>query len=302
MVLGWLSPPVLRASAPRVALFGCLLLMVALLDYVVPAITGPVPGWIVPRPPEVMITKLPMHLTLVSVFAGLGRFGRQLLQHQRANAALALMQARADRAHTQAVKARLQPEFLTHCLAAISRRMREDPEAADRLLLDVSDLLRQTLARLSPGPVPLYREVEYLETYFNVARATGRTDARLRPEIDPALQSALIPSASLSALLERLEARCLPCMAGGDVTVSSIRGRHDSIAIHMACGRSRPPTATEPRGNSPRYSLVEHLEQELGVHIREAADASCCAVWLELPLVLDPAGDLSGLATGASAS
>ncbi|HVE78844.1 MAG TPA: histidine kinase, partial [Gemmatimonadaceae bacterium] len=95
------------------------------------------------------------------------------------------LEAALSRSRLDALQARLQPHFLFNTLNAISALVRADPEAADRMIGHLSDLLRAVLARAGTSEVPLSEELALVDAYLAIERA--RLGARLRTglEVDP---------------------------------------------------------------------------------------------------------------------
>ena len=73
------------------------------------------------------------------------------------------LQTRLAQAQLQVLKMQLQPHFLFNTLHAISTLMHKDVEAADQMMAQLSDLLRQTLENVGVQEVPLKKELEFLE-------------------------------------------------------------------------------------------------------------------------------------------
>jgi two-component system, LytTR family, sensor kinase len=72
-------------------------------------------------------------------------------------------------ARLEALTAQLQPHFLFNTLQGVSTLIRRDPEAADRMLTRLSDLLRDVLLRGDRQEVPLEEELDVLAPYLDIA-------------------------------------------------------------------------------------------------------------------------------------
>ena len=96
----------------------------------------------------------------------------------------------------------LHPHFLFNTLNAIAALMREDVEAADVMLARLGDLLRVTLATADVPDVPLRRELELVEMYFDIQRA--RMGDRLTTRVSAAAETldARVPTLLLQPLVE----------------------------------------------------------------------------------------------------
>jgi LytS/YehU family sensor histidine kinase len=102
----------------------------------------------------------------------------------------------------QALKMQLHPHFLFNTLHSISALIPRDPEAADAMLGQLSDLLRLTLDRIGTQEVPLKEELDFVQKYVEIERA--RFGERLQVEFDiaPETLDALVPNMLLQPLVE----------------------------------------------------------------------------------------------------
>jgi two-component system, LytTR family, sensor kinase len=112
------------------------------------------------------------------------------------------LEARLAATRLQLLQMQLQPHFLFNTLNTISELVHENPEAADRMIGGLSDLLREALAASSARDVPLARELAMLNQY--VAIQTARFGDRLHVVVEaaPAALQARVPSLTLQPLVE----------------------------------------------------------------------------------------------------
>jgi hypothetical protein len=280
LLIGWASSSDRRFSALRDAVWGLSLFPLALSDTLIDWA-----GWRGP-PIDAVVAQLSFRLSIIFGFVAIGRFGRHLLRYQQANAELSAARARFDQTEARSLQVRLQPLFLMQCLDEISRRMRADPVDADSFLLEVSELLRQTLRRLDSGPVRLEDEARYLSEHVHIARSIGRMTGSLRFDVDDQLQRALVPPACLQALLEQLESHRPP---GGDGEIdvkASASPTGSSIVLAMATADASAGT-NPPRDDGQRFSLRDYMTLVVGVGIHEFSDGGEYRVWLEVPRVFE---------------
>ena len=106
------------------------------------------------------------------------------------------------RAEVRQLQLQLQPHFLFNALNTISSTMYEDVDAADRMLTELSDLLRFSLSTSRDAEVPLEMELELVGKY--VALLTARFGDRLVVvhEVDEAAHAVLVPAMVLQPLVE----------------------------------------------------------------------------------------------------
>ena len=100
------------------------------------------------------------------------------------------------------LRLQLQPHFLFNALNTISSTMYDDPRSADRLIGQLSQLLRLSLRTSHAQEVPLREELEVLSCYLGLM--TARFGSRLRVNIAamPGVHEALVPSLLLQPLVE----------------------------------------------------------------------------------------------------
>jgi two-component system, LytTR family, sensor kinase len=90
-------------------------------------------------------------------------------------------------AQLRALQARLEPHFLFNTLNSISAMIHQDPEGADRMLMQLSDLLRLTLAAPQQGRVTLSHELDYMSQYLAIEKV--RFGSRLTVTLDVPAQA-----------------------------------------------------------------------------------------------------------------
>ena len=113
------------------------------------------------------------------------------------------LEAAIARAQWRMLCVDLRPEWILGTLDAIADRVRRDPDAAERLIARLADVLRGTLESAREPVTTLAREIERLKSYVDILRETGGAAVRLRAAVHPGLEDAGIPSGLLRGLLER---------------------------------------------------------------------------------------------------
>jgi signal transduction histidine kinase len=105
-------------------------------------------------------------------------------------------------AQTSALRQQLQPHFLFNTLHAISALMHRDVEAADRTLMQLSDLLRMTLESLGQQESTLKMELEFLSKYLEIEQTRFADRLVVRFDVEPDALDALVPTLLLQPLVE----------------------------------------------------------------------------------------------------
>ena len=123
-------------------------------------------------------------------------------QSQQRALETAHLQARLAQAQLQALQSQLHPHFLFNTLHAISALMHRDVNAADRMLVQLSDLLRMTLNSVSRPEVQLHEEMDFLAKYLQIEQV--RLGERLTVEFDVDVDAldAMVPALVLQPLVE----------------------------------------------------------------------------------------------------
>ena len=105
-------------------------------------------------------------------------------------------------AKLKALQMQLNPHFLFNSLHSISALMHQDLEAADRMMVRLSDLLRSALENSDTQEVTLREELKFLQNYLEIEQI--RFGSRLTVKTDVALDTldARVPNLILQPLVE----------------------------------------------------------------------------------------------------
>jgi LytS/YehU family sensor histidine kinase len=98
--------------------------------------------------------------------------------------------------------AQIDPHFLFNALNAISNRMREDVDAADRMITRLGDLLRAAYDTDNQVLVPLSRELEWLRGYASMMSERYRGQLAFQLDMEPGLESVSVPRLLLQPIVE----------------------------------------------------------------------------------------------------
>jgi two-component system LytT family sensor kinase len=112
------------------------------------------------------------------------------------------LEARLAQAELHSLKMQLQPHFLFNTLNAISVLMMRDPEAANQMLLRLSDLLRLSLDQVGTQEVPLQQELDFLSGYLEIEQTRFQDRLTVSMDIEPATVGAAVPNLLLQPLVE----------------------------------------------------------------------------------------------------
>ena len=105
-------------------------------------------------------------------------------------------------AKLQALQMQLNPHFLFNSLHSISSLMHQDVEAADRMIVRLSDLLRAALDNSDTQEVTLDKELEFLKRYLEIEQIRFGKRLTVQMDIAPDTLDAQVPNLILQPLVE----------------------------------------------------------------------------------------------------
>jgi two-component system, LytTR family, sensor kinase len=105
-------------------------------------------------------------------------------------------------AELRSLRLQLQPHFLFNALNTISSTMYDDPRSADRMIGQLSELLRLSLRTSHTQEVRLRDELDVLTCYLGLMRARFGERLSVTVTVPDHLHDALVPSLLLQPLVE----------------------------------------------------------------------------------------------------
>jgi len=138
------------------------------------------------------------YLTILLVVFALREFRERRTGELRA----AQLAGQLSDARLRHLTAQVDPHFLFNALNAISNRMREDVEAADRMISQLGDLLRAAYATDEQLLVPLHSELEWLRGYTAMMGERFRGQLSFDLQVDSGLDAIRVPRLLLQPLVE----------------------------------------------------------------------------------------------------
>jgi two-component system, LytTR family, sensor kinase len=167
--------------------------------------------WTQARPPSFSWTEFGQRLFLTNMdwalmtYAALVGLSHALAYHRESRARdvnAAQLQTQLSETRLRTLQAELHPHFLFNTLHAISSLVHSRPDAADRMISRLSDLLRLTFDRSGTAQVPLQEELEFLQKYLEIEQTRFQDRLTVRYEIDPDTLDAEVPRLILQPLAE----------------------------------------------------------------------------------------------------
>ena len=144
------------------------------------------------------------------------------------------LQEREARTNAELIslRTRINPHFLFNTLNSISGLIYSEPQTADAILLQLSELLRYTLYAAELPMVEIDKELEVVEQYLNIESI--RLDKRLSYKIINEVKNFKLPPLIILTLVENaIKHGISPNLEGGEVTVS-IKYIDDDIIITVS--------------------------------------------------------------------
>jgi two-component system LytT family sensor kinase len=112
------------------------------------------------------------------------------------------LETRLARARLQALQSQLNPHFLFNTLHTISALMHKDVDAADRMIMKLSELLRLALDNTEVHEVFLSEELDFLKRYLEIEQTRFRERLTVEMDIAPETLRAKVPNLVLQPLVE----------------------------------------------------------------------------------------------------
>jgi LytS/YehU family sensor histidine kinase len=156
----------------------------------------------------------------------------------------------------------LQPHFLFNALNTIASRVYDDPEQADRMITQLSELLRASVKERNVERVPLRRELELLDHYAALIQARFGARFVLERNIDERAMAAKVPALLLQPLVENAVRHGNLSRTGSATVRVSVARVNDSLEVTViddGPGASGDPWSTDGiglRATAERLSLL----------------------------------------------
>lgn len=134
------------------------------------------------------------------------------------------LEARLAQSRLHMLKTQLQPHFLFNTLNDISELIHRDPDAADRMITELSDLLRISFQNLEVEEVSLAEELDFLKKYLAIEQMRFRERLKITIDADAETLGANVPNMLLQPLVENAIKHGIgPRAEGGRIVISALR-------------------------------------------------------------------------------
>jgi signal transduction histidine kinase len=190
--------------------------------------------------------------TVMMVLAArtVNRSALTLFQHASVHAAAAA-QARSEAASAQfaALQARMNPHFLFNALNTVASLVRSNPPAAEQVVENLSDVLRQTMERSAAGTGTVEEELAYVRSYLALEQERWQDRLHVDWDVADAARARPLPPLVLQPLVENALRHGLGArMAGGRIRIS-VRAPAEATVVSVEDdGIGFPPQWREGTG------------------------------------------------------
>jgi anti-sigma regulatory factor (Ser/Thr protein kinase) len=166
-----------------------------------------------------------VYAAIVAVAHGLEYYRRSREREQ--------LEARLAATRLQLLNMQLQPHFLFNTLNAIAELVHEDPDTADRMIADLSELLRRTLELGTAPDIALHAELDLLALYLALQKARFGDRLQVRLTIDSAVRQARVPMLLLQPIVENAIRHGLAAHVSAGRLEIEVRRTGDVLAIDV---------------------------------------------------------------------
>lgn len=187
-------------------------------------------------------------------------------------------------AQLSSLESRLRPHFLFNTLNSIAALIRKNPEHAERMVGQLSALLRFSLATHQRSTTPLRDEIKLINDYLEIEQA--RFNGRLRFDVDVPTEFDVVavPPFTLQILVENsVKYAVAPRRAGGEIRVSArAEGSRVKLAVRDDGPGFTPEMITDGHGLDNLQACLKALFADQGL-LDIQADGQSTTVTVTLP-------------------
>lgn len=175
------------------------------------------------------------------------------------------LEEQLTRARLEALKMQLNPHFLFNTLNMISSTMYDDLEAADKMIANLSDLLRISLKSSGKGENNLTTELEILNLYIDIMKARFKDKLEVKINYNDNIGDALVPNFLFQPLVENSIKYGMENLSSTIITVSATKNA-DKLLLQV---RDNGPGIRDSANNILKRGVglsntIERLEKLYG--------------------------------------
>ncbi|MCL7714197.1 sensor histidine kinase [Stenotrophomonas mori] len=189
----------------------------------------------------------------------------------------------AKQAELDALQARIHPHFLFNTLNTAAALVHQQPEQAEQLLLDLSELFRAALA--GPRPVGLHEELQLARRYAEIEQLRFGARMRLEWDLPETLPALSMPPLTLQPLVENAIHHGVERTPGSCLLRIAVVVAAAEVTVTVSNALPPVPTATPARsGHGLGLRAVRERVQAHGGSVVAQAVQGQYRVSVRLPL------------------
>lgn len=200
------------------------------------------------------------NMVVAAIFAGIA------LRYFYIQQQLLVQEESELKARIQALQSRIRPHFLFNCMNSIVSLIGSDPEKAERVVEDLSDLFRASLAE--PGQVPIKHELSLCRQYISIEQLRLGNRLRLEWQVQDLPEEVKIPSLLLQPIVENaIYHGVQPRADGGTVEISVVKS-DNRVTITV---RNPLPQRFEQSAKPGNRVAVDNIKHRLAAYYGDGA-------------------------------
>ncbi len=184
-------------------------LLFSLAYILVRTLVGELDGWVGGEPASfseifhpLLVRTFPFNLLVYGVILSVSHALDYYRKYHERTVQTLELEKHLTEARLQALLHQLKPHFLFNTLNGIASLMHSDVDAADRMLVRLSELLRITMAHTGAPQTTLREEVAFLERYLDIEKIRFRNRLEVTIAVDDDAIDAQVPSLILQPMVE----------------------------------------------------------------------------------------------------
>jgi two-component system, LytTR family, sensor kinase len=173
------------------------------------SLVGEVDGWLAGTPASfgdlfhpLLVRTFPFNLLVYGVILSVSHALDYYRKYHERTVQTLELEKHLTEARLQALLHQLKPHFLFNTLNGIASLMHTDVDAADRMLVRLSELLRITMSHTGAPQTTLREEVAFLERYLDIEKIRFRNRLEVLIAVDDDAIDAQVPSLILQPMVE----------------------------------------------------------------------------------------------------
>lgn len=163
---------------------------------------------------------------------------REFRERRRREVRALRLEMMVQEAQLRGLRAQLNPHFLFNCLNSLREVIAEDAERAQRMVTELSALLRYSLESHQNELVPLSDEVQAVKDYIALERIRFEERLRVRWSVAPEAGAARVPPMLLQTLVENAVKHGIARRPqGGEIAIAARRAGAELQLEVVSSGR-----------------------------------------------------------------